>query len=286
MRDLYQEITDRIIAELSAGTAPWVRPWVQSEPHSGMPYNLSTGRAYRGINTLLLGLQSYPRQAWLTYKQAADMGAYVRKGETGSPIVFYKACTVRDRSSDDSNATKTFPLLKTFTVFNVAQIDGLPAVNAPADAPVASNFPGADALLAQAQIETGGDVACYIPSRDLIRLPAKSAFKSEADFYATALHELTHWTGHASRLDRLRTLARFGSESYAREELIAELGAAFLCGSLGIPGTLQHAAYVGSWIKVLQNDKRAIVTASGAAQKAVDLIRGESFADAAEKLAA
>lgn len=271
--DLYQSVTDKIIASLESGVAPWVRPWNAAAAFGGMPYNACSGKPYRGINVALLFNPMYDSAAWMTYKQAMDLGAHVRKGERGTQIVFFKPFKVEDKNATEPGATKTIPLLRAYTVFNVAQIDDLPAkfaAKAPAERPLLAS----DAMMAKATVRHGGDRAFYTTADDHIQLPHVEQFKSQADYSATALHELVHWSGHQSRLCR-EYGKRFGDSAYAREELVAEIGAAFLCARVGIDGQLQHASYIASWIKALKDDKRAIVTAAAAAQRAADYLTDE-----------
>jgi len=280
MHDLYQQVSDKIIAALESGVAPWVKPWNAAAAHNGAPYNAVSGKAYRGINLALLYAPQYASNAWMTFKQAKDLGAHVRKGERGSMIVFYKPFAVKDRNAkpdaDGNQPERLIPLLKSFHVFNVEQIDNLPQGYA---APVSIRPPmPADSLLSQATIVHGGDRAFYQPSQDFIRLPQPDQFRSLADYQATALHELTHWTGHPTRLARDYG-KRFGDQAYAREELVAEIGAAFLCARCGLDGQLQHPEYIAGWLKVLKEDKRAILTAASHAQKAADFILREQIAD-------
>lgn len=274
--DLYQIVTDKIVAALESGVAPWVKPWRAIGRHGGMPYNAVTGKAYRGINVPLLYSPGYDVPAWLTFKQARDAGGFVRKGEHGSMIVFYKPFAVRDRNAtpdaDGNVPERMIPLLRSFTVFNVAQCDGLPERYAPAAAPVVERPVGvADTMMRIANVRLGGDRAFYAPSVDQIVLPRPEQFPELAEFHATALHELTHWTGHATRCAR-EYGKRFGDTAYAREELVAEMGAAFLCAHAGVDGRLQHAEYLASWLKVLKEDKRAIVIAASHAQRAADFV--------------
>lgn len=275
MKDIYSEITNRIIAQLEQGTAPWVKPWKAGT--SGLPFNYLTKKAYRGINVPLLYMSGFSNSAWLTYKQAAQLGGYVRKGEKGTPIVFF---TMLERDSKESPGKKTrFPMIRYYTVFNVSQCDGL---NIPVptviDAPVSDDNAEAEAMLSHAQIHHGQDKAFYAPALDFIGLPDASAFKTKADYYATALHELTHWTGHATRCNR-EYGKKFGDDAYAREELVAEMGAAFLCAMTGVEGKLQHAEYIASWLKILREDKRAVFTAASAAQKAADMFAAVEVED-------
>lgn len=287
-RDLYKEVTDRIVAALEAGTVPFIKPWTTT---SGMPENAVTGRPYRGINVLLLSIAGqaagYASDQWLTFKQALAAGVPVRKGEKATRIYFFKRLEVEEKTGEAEGASKVIPMLREYYVFNVAQLEGtLP--NAKAIEPRA--FVGdatVDAYLAAtgAKISHGGDRAYYSSGSDEIRLPAREAFTSATSYYAVALHELTHWTGHESRM--ARTFGkRFGDEAYAAEELVAEMGAAFVCAGLGLEYTLQHAAYIASWIRVLKNDKRAIFTAASAAQKAVDYLTQITSAAAVQAAAA
>ncbi len=271
-KDIYQEITDQIIAALELGTAPWVKPWSTA----GMPRNAVSGREYSGINTILLAMSPYGSPLWVTYKQAEAVGGHVRKGEHGTTVVFFKSLRLSDVNNTDSKE-RSIPLLRSFTVFNVQQIDGLPEKFTLVSKPQLDNFADnedAEMYLGKAVIEHGKGKACFIPSSDVIFMPNKTDFKSIPDYYATGLHELTHWTGHRSRLARDFN-GRFGDAAYAFEELIAELGAAFLCGHCSIDGQLQHASYIQSWLKVLKTDKRAIFTAAAAARKASEFITGK-----------
>ena len=272
-KDIYQQVTDTIIAALETGTAPWVKPWASC----GAPRNAVTGRAYTGINTLLLAMSPHANPLWLTYKQAKAAGGTVRKGEHGTQVVFFKPLKVEDKGAENADDKgKIIPLLRMFTVFNVQQIDGLPEKYTEAPQSQIDSFTAndkAEALLAQATIQHGKSSACFIPSRDVIHMPNKTDFKSVPDYYATGLHELTHWSGHKSRLARDFS-GRFGDSAYGFEELIAELGAAFLCAHCAIDGQLQHDSYIASWLQVLHSDKRAIFTAAAAARKASEFLVG------------
>jgi antirestriction protein ArdC len=271
-KDIYQTITDQIIAALEQGAAPWVRPWSTA----GLPRNAVSGREYSGINTILLAMSPYGSPLWLTYKQAKAAGGQVRKGERGTGIVLFKPFNLTDVNNPIA-PEKSIPLLRSFTVFNVQQIDNLPEKFILVNKPQLDSFAyneEAEMYLGKANIEHGKNKACFIPSADVIYMPSKFDFKSESDYYATGLHELTHWTGHKSRLARDFS-GRFGDGAYAFEELIAELGAAFLCGHCGIDGQLQHANYIQSWLKVLKSDKRAIFKAAAAARKASEFVTGK-----------
>jgi antirestriction protein ArdC len=271
--DIAQQVTDRIIAELEAGAAPWVKPW---RADSTADKSIVTGKAYQGINRLLLAMSSmaggFSSPYWATFKQWTDRGAHVKKGSKGTQIIFYSPLqkTVTDQVTGEAEEV-SYAVLKAFYVFNADQVEG---AEVPASAPVSTVFDDhddAEAFIAGtgARISHGGDAAFYVPSQDRIQLPHKSAFTDPASYYATAFHELTHWTGHDSRTDR-KLSGKFASPSYAFEELVAELGAAFLCQDHGIAGELRHAGYIGSWLKACREDKRAIFRAAGLAQKAVD----------------
>jgi antirestriction protein ArdC len=260
-----------------------VRPWT-GEAES-VPVNAGSRRPYRGINSLLLGLeamtQGYARNAWLTLRQANELGGRIRVGSRGVTVVFYKFPEAADEvvPEDGSDALRRRvprpPLLRAFTVFNVAQIDGLPermrAV--PAAPPLWEPQDEAEHLLeaSGAEVRYGGSRAFYSPQHDHIQLPEPGLFVGSAAYYGTLLHELVHWTGHAERCDR-QLGRRFGQDAYAMEELVAEIGSAFLCAHCRIDGQLQHAAYVASWLRVLKSDKRAVFTASAKAQAAADWI--------------
>lgn len=297
---IYDEVTARVIAELEAGSVPWVRPWSRAAAGSpGMPVNASTGRAYSGINVLILWgaviAADYPTQGWLTFRQALDAGGSVRKGEKGTGIVYadrYVPEREKARAADTGDDAKAVPFLKRFTLFNVAQCDNLPATFSAAPPPVPARdlLPRAEAVIAASGVDyrLGGNRACYSPDLDFVAMPPPPAFGEPLDFYRVFLHELTHATGHSSRVGRNLRNA-FGSKDYAREELVAEMGSAFLCAALGIAPTLRHADYLANWLEVLREDNRAIIRAASAASKAADwlLSRPGAIADApAEELAA
>ena len=282
MNDIYQTITDKIITELEAGTAPWVRPWSgEADP---FPRNALSQRPYRGINNVLLGMEAhcrgYASNQWLTFKQAQKLGGHVRKGERASTIIYYEARMVEkedaDPVADGDEAEKRFmPLLKLFSVFNVHQVEGLP--ESYQERPVLESGWDASATAEQimecsgAEIRHQGFKAFYSPTNDLIYLPGKTTFADAASYYSTALHELCHWTGSTTRLGR-KLGRRFGESAYAMEELIAELGSAFLSAHCRLDGQLQHASYISSWLEVLQRDKRAVFVAAAQAQKAADYL--------------
>lgn len=282
MNDLYDTVTRRIVAALEAGTPPWIQPW-SADPADPYPTNLVSGRAYRGINVLLLNLQAgacgYPVNRWMTYRQARAIGAQVRKGETGTQVIFFKLreLPAEGEQADPQAPGRVIPLIRSFTVFNAAQIDGLPVEALPdrAARPAWTPWEAAELLIdaSGAAIGYGGSKAFYAPGQDRIQMPARSAFTEADAFYATALHELTHWTGHSIRCNR-PLLARQSIEAYAFEELVAEMGAAFLCAHCGLPGRLEHASYIESWLRALRQDKRLIFTAAARAQAAADYVLG------------
>lgn len=279
--NLYDEVTARIVAEMEAGRVPWVQPWGRvGGAGAGLPRNAVTGRSYSGINVLILWGAvigaGYPSQGWLTFRQALEAGGAVRKGERGTGVVYadrFVPEAEKARAGETGDDARTIPFLKRFTVFNVAQCDGLPETLAPEPVPLPERAiePVAEAVIATSGIDfrIGGNEAFYSPSHDFVQVPPQPAFFDQINYYRTALHELTHATGHASRLDR-KLVNAFGSKDYAREELVAEMGSAFLCAALGIAPTVRHADYLASWLAVLREDNRAIFRAASAASKAAD----------------
>lgn len=289
MKDLYADVSARIIGQLEAGAAPWIKPW-SATPGANTPCNAVTNRPYSGCNVVLLWMaqpSGYRTTRFLTFKQALELGGNVRKGEHGTKIYFVKQLQVRDRGADEDTATRIVPMLREYTVFNVDQCENLPDSIKAAKPVRARNPDSRDELADEFLRSTGADIreghgeAYYVPSRDFISMPAFEAFKGADHFYGAAFHELTHWTAHKSRLDRdLKN--RFGSRNYAAEELIAELGAAFLCAELGFDGDLRHAGYIATWIDLLRADKRAFFTACSQASKAADYLRGIAVAEPAD----
>jgi antirestriction protein ArdC len=242
-----------------------------------MPHNAVTKRDYNGINIPILWHAQqeggYPTSGWLTYKQAKEAGAQVRGGEKSTTVVFTKQLTLKD----DDDVEKKIGMLRTFSVFNKAQIDGLP--EDPTPLPLLEEERDRVALrfiqATKADIRHGGDRACYVPSKDFITLPHMTDFSSYEHYLATCFHELCHWSGHPSRLNR-DLKHRFDTKSYAAEELIAELGAAFLCAHLEVKGRLKHSEYIANWLQLLKDDERAVFTAASQASKAADYLRGFS----------
>lgn len=286
----YDEITATIIEQMEEGIFPWVRPWSKAEASPGLPRNAVSGRAYSGINVLILWGAviegGYPSQDWLTFRQAQTAGGCVRKGERGLTVFYADRFVPREASDgrtgepavkqrEGTEEVQAIPFLKRFTVFNAAQCDGLPEglVGEPAPLPERELNHAAEALIAAtgADVRIGGAEAFYSPAGDFLMVPPQPAFHHQIDYYRTALHELGHWTGHPSRLDRDQT-GRFGSAPYAREELVAELASAFLCAALGIEPSVRHADYLGSWLAVLRADNRAIFRAASQASKAAEFL--------------
>lgn len=285
-QDVYETVTAKIIADLEKGELSWVKPWssgnmegriVRPLRHNGVPYS--------GINVLMLWGAAieggFSSPYWMTFKQAQELGAHVKKGEKGSLVVYANSITRSEEGEDGSEEERTIPFMKGYTVFNVAQIDGLPEqyhVRPVSVLDPVERIAHADAFFTAtgADIRHGGNSAHYNVGSDHVQMPVFESFRSPESYYATLAHELTHWTKHTTRLDRDFGRKRWGDEAYAREELVAELGAAFLCADLGLtpePG-MDHAAYIQSWLKVLKEDKRSIFAAASHAQRAADYLHG------------
>jgi antirestriction protein ArdC len=257
----YQEITDKIIAELEAGCVPWVRPWgtAAAKAPLGMPRNAASERRYSGVNVLILWGAAitcgFGTQSWLTFRQALGLGGSVRRGEHGTTIVYVDRFTPdkeRRRAERDGEEAQAIAFLKRFTVFNTDQCDGLPAelTTAPAPIPEGVILPQAEALIAAtgADFRIGGERAFYSPGGDFVQVPPPGAFFEPINWHRTALHELGHWSGHPSRLGRDLS-GGFGSALYVKEELVAEMTCAFVSASLGIAPTVRHADYIGAWLE-------------------------------------
>jgi antirestriction protein ArdC len=283
-QSLYSEVTGRIIAELEEGRFPWVQPWESARCGCTMPHNAATGRRYSGINVLILWAAAieggHSSQRWLAYRQAQLAGGHVRKGEKGTVVCYADRFTPRaeeERAAEEDREARQVAFLKRFVVFNVDQCEGLPEamIRLPEIGGEREAIPHADVLIAAsgADFRIGGPEAFYAPALDYVQVPPQQAFAEPISWYRTALHELGHWTGHASRLDRDQSGA-FGSDAYAREELVAEIASAFLCASLSIKPTVRHADYVGSWLSVLREDEHAIFRAASLASNAADYLLG------------
>ena len=284
--DLYTRVTSQIVAELEAGVRPWVQPWDAAHAAGQVSRPLRFNAVpYRGINVVLLWLSALRRHfaspLWMTYRQAAELGGQVRRGEKGSLVVYADSFTRREAGDNGEEQEVEVPFLKSYTVFNSEQIDGLPAhyyARAEQPAHPVERIERAEHFVFHtgADIRHGGTAAYYAPAGDFVQMPAFDSFRQAEGYYATLAHELTHWTKHPSRLDRQFTGQRWGDEGYAMEELVAEMGAAFLCADLGLTPEIRadHAAYIASWLKVLKNDKRAVFTAASHAQRAADHLHG------------
>ena len=272
---VYEIISSRIIEKLERGTVPWRKPWCVE---TGAPRNIR-GTLYRGVNVFLLGCQAFESPYWLTFNQARELGGSVKRGERGAPIVFWKWI---DRTDAETGQKERIPMLRFYTVFNSAQCEGVPvpkleqptATHRPIEEceRVGQGYEGGPA------VHHGGGAACYSPGSDRVSVPKPESFASPEDYYATLFHELAHSTGHGSRLARegVTNPQRFASHAYSREELVAEMSAAFLAARCGIETrTLDNsAAYIASWLRVLRGDSRLVVVAAGQAQRAADWILG------------
>ena len=276
--DIYAAVTDRFIAQLEQGIIPWHKPWtgVQSGAISG-----ATGKPYSLLNQMLLGKPG----EWYTFPQIQKLGGKVRKGEKSSMVVFWKQMPIKEVDpATGEKVERMIPMLKYFNVFHIDQTEGITAKVIDPEAIDPATDDAADAIIADYLQRSGvqlehrqGDEAYYSPSCDRVVLPLREQFRDMTEYYSTAFHELTHSTGHRSRLDRLSRKAFFGNEEYSREELVAEIGAAALLNHCGIEtgnSFKNSAAYIKSWLRVLRNDKKMIVSASGAAAKAFELITG------------
>lgn len=284
-QDIYARVTSRIVADLEKGVRPWLKPWSAGNAEGRITRPLRhNGTPYRGVNVLLLWGEAlekgYARPLWMTYKQADELGAHVRKGEHGALVVYADRFTKTETNDKGEELERQIPFLKGYTVFNVAQIEGLPEhyTSKPAQLPeplrlieAAESFFSATG----ATFRHGGNRAFYAPAGDFIQLPPPEAFRDAESYAATKAHELVHWTGHPSRLAR-EFGKRFGDTAYAREELVAELGAAFLCADLALTPEPRedHAAYLDHWLTILKEDQRAIFSAAAHAQRAADHLTG------------
>jgi antirestriction protein ArdC len=283
--DVYSRVTAKVIADLEKGVIPWAKPWDAGPADGSIMRPLRhNGEPYAGINILMLWMaaeeQGYASPTWMTYRQALQYGGQVRKGERGTPVVYASTYTKEEEDADSGDAVKkTIPFLKTYTVFNVTQIEGLPGGFYGAPAPAESlieRIENAESFFAAtgADVRHGGNRAFYDPQADYIRMPPFETFRDAQSYYATLGHETCHWTRAPTRLDRSFDRKRWGDEGYAQEELVAELGAAYLCADLGLSPVVRedHAAYIASWLTVLKDDKRAIFSAASHAQRALDYL--------------
>jgi antirestriction protein ArdC len=274
---VYQIVTEQVIKQLESGVAPWRKPW-RTEP----PCNLVTGKEYRGINPFLLAPQGYGSRYWLTFNQANKLGGHIRKGEKSSIVTFWKIGEEKIVKSADGTERMSKPiLLRFYHVFNIEQTEGIAEKlglgNASPRIPLLDECEAIVSGMPNPPKREQSDRAWYRPSTDSVGMPSRNSFNSAEEYYSTLFHELTHSTGHASRVGRegIEQLNTFGSESYSKEELIAEMGAAMLCGVTGIaPATIPNsAAYLKTWIERLRGDSSLLVSAASQAQKAADYIR-------------
>jgi antirestriction protein ArdC len=283
---VYSRVTAKIITDLEQGVRPWLKPWNAEHAAGRITRPLrANGEAYKGVNVLMLWsdavLKDFACPVWMTYRQAQEFKGQVRKGEQGSLVVYADSITRSETGEQGEELTRAIPFMKGYTVFNCEQIDGLPerfyAAAAPSG-PAQGRIARAENFAAQtrADIRHGGNMAYYAAGSDHVQMPPFESFRDAESYYATLLHELTHWTKHSARMGREFGRKRWGDEGYAAEELVAELGAAFLCADLGITPEPRedHAAYVQHWLSVLKNDARAIFTAAAHAQSAADFLHG------------
>ena len=283
-KDIYAQVTAKIVADLENGVRSWNQPWAARGGGEVTIPVRHNGVAYRGVNVLLLWIEAmrkgFSSPKWMTYNQAQQMGGQVRKNERGSMVVFTKPLEFTQTDDAGEQVERKINLLRRYTVFNVEQIDGLPSECYPQPEPVrslAERIETADNFVTatSANVRHGGDKAFYAPATDIVQMPPFERFIGKEAYYGTLLHELTHWTGHESRLKR-EFGKMFGDKVYANEELVAELGAAFLCASLGITPEIRedHAAYIGDWLSIMKEDNRAIFRAAAHGQRAADFLNG------------
>ena len=276
--DIYQQVTDKIIAALETGVGPWIKPWDDSKVAFGLHRNGSSERSYRGINVLLLNLvafeKGYTDPRWVTFQDVQRLGGRIKKGEKHTKVVFWKILEIE---KEDQEKQKVIPLVRVHRVFNVEQCEHLniQKLSPATDETIATTNQSAESILTLPTIRYGGTKAAFYPTQDFIQIPPKNSFESLEHYYATAFHEVTHWTGHDARLQRTFG-KRFGDKDYAFEELVAEIGSAFLGGATGLPfNEMRHPEYIQEWIKVLKEDKRAVFNACRLSQAATDFIWGE-----------
>lgn len=275
----YEVVVDRILGLLEAGTVPWQRPW---DPAVGLPRNIR-GSAYRGVNLLVLGSQGYESPLWLTVRQANQLGGHIRRGERGTPVVFWKWTPPTSDSEREHPRRQQAPLVRYYRVWNVLQTDGVDVPSSSANPALEGARVDADSIVSRMQAppsirHDGGAHASYRPSTDSVHLPPRHAFHEAEGYLSTLFHELVHSTGHVTRLARPAVTdgTLFGDHAYSEEELVAEMGAAFLCTHVGIASrTIENAAaYIGSWLQVLRDDRRMLLRSAQRAQRAVDHILG------------
>lgn len=280
MANVFETVTEQILSHLDKGIIPWRKPWTSK---IRLPLNLVTGKKYRGINIWLLLASSYASPYWLTFNQAKTLGGTIKKGEKSSIVVFWNFKEVEEVNKDTGELEKkNIPFLKYYRVFNVLQCEGITYHDQPEEShldPIAEAEAIIEGYKGRPEIKHGFTKACYNPIEDVVKMPNKSAFVNPAGFYNVLFHEEIHGTGHSTRLNRetLTTPAPFGSKNYAREELVAEMGAAYLCGISGIAhATIENsAAYIQGWRDSISKDSKLVVLAAAQAQKAVNYITGK-----------
>ena len=294
-QDIYTRITNQIVSHLEKGVRPWVRPWNAEHAAGRITRPLRhNGKPYSGINVLSLWAsamaQNFAAPIWMTFKQASELDAHIRKGEKGSLVVYADSITRKETNEKTGDEIdREIPFLKGYTVFNVEQIDGLPEVyyaKATSNLEPVARIEHAEKFFAAlgATIRHGGNRAFYSIAADAIQMPPFESFQDADSYYATLAHECTHWTGSKARLDRDFGGHRFGSEGYAVEELVAELGASFLCADLelALEPREDHASYIATWLRVLAADNRAVFTAAAHAQRAAEFINSRATEAAAQ----
>lgn len=280
--EIYQQITDRIVELLEQGTIPWRKSWGAAAKHGISHQNLYSKTIYRGINVLLLSAAGFSSPYWVTFNHAKALGGNVKKGSKGIKLVFW-SFVEKVREKDGEDQVSWVPLLKSFTVFNVEQCEGFDCPALPTEAPTFNAIDEAEKLVAnmpaRPEIRHAQQRAFYSGAFDFVNMPKRESFTFSEEYYSTLFHELGHATGHKSRLNRpgITECHEFGDEDYSKEELVAEMTAAFLCGETGIaPKTITNsAAYIASWLRALKNDHKLVISAASAAQKAADWIRNE-----------
>ena len=286
-QDVYERITAKIVADLEQGVRPWLKPWNAEHAAGRITRPLrSNGIPYRGINIVMLWMEAlekgFSAPIWMTFKQALELGAHVRKGEKGSLVVYADTITRTQEDESGKESEAVIPFMKGYVVFNVEQIENLPPqYHAKAQQPQLDplqRIERAEGFFAATGLSVihGGNMACYSVTHDHIRMPPFETFRDTESYYSTLGHESIHATRHPKRLDRDFGRKRWGDEGYAMEELVAELGAAFVCADLALTPEVRadHASYVDSWLKVLKGDKRAVFAAASHAQKAADYLSG------------
>ena len=272
--DLHETVTNRIIESIEKGVLPWVKPWNSQ----GMAHNIVTKKPYKGINTILTAMNSFQSSEYATALQWAKLGYKLKEGESRkATMIIFNSKIEKEEMKEGKKVKSTFWINRFYNVYNAEQIqDYKPQTS---ENPAFNPIEKCESVLSQWEnfiTYTKGDKAFYAPSMDIINMPARENFKTSEGFYSTAFHELAHLTGHESRLNRLDACARFGSESDAFEELVAELASAFINHACGLDSIQNHDSYIASWLKVLKNDKKAIFKASSLAVKASDLILGNN----------